>query len=257
MRLPGHSRLAPKLEQLRLSWRWHTRMRQHRCFFIIGHMRAGSTLLVHLLANHPEINCFGESHIFYRFRSHFLELYDKCHSIQPKSARWFGDKVLHTSRTRDPELVFAHVERFLVIYRHPEPALKSMVTGDIELDFDAPRTLDNYRAYYTERLSTIGDWVDQLPPSRKAFVDYANLCAHPKEQLAMLTRFFGLSSPLKPEYRELPTTGQVGIGDPSETIRSGVIRPRQPEPEVANPVYADAASLAAYQAMQQRDPFTF
>jgi LPS sulfotransferase NodH len=33
---------------------------------ILSHMRSGSTLLAHLLASHPEIIGYGETHIRYR-----------------------------------------------------------------------------------------------------------------------------------------------------------------------------------------------
>lgn len=220
------------------------RLRLRRPFdhlFILGHMRSGSTLLVHLLANHPQVLGYGETHITYRRREDLLRL---AINVQIARRAWtipqryVLEKILHDRHT--PELgllASATGARFLVLIRAARPTLSSMVQlwGDGEQPGTRGplgtaegganlRTVADYTSYYIDRLDTLAAQAEQLGPRAALLLRYEDLLQHTRPTLDAVQDFLGLTSPIDEAYRTLRTTGQRGVGDSSERIRSGTIR---------------------------------
>lgn len=206
--------------------RWRKRQKRrilgtNRLFLILGHMRAGSSLLVHLLANHRQIGCYGESHLTYWKPEDFIELRNRCTAYTDDPKAWVGDKILHAYHTPHAAQLFRELaECCIIIYRKPEPSIRSMVKMAPE-----NRSIEGYNLYYIRRLVEIETTCRSMPEVPAFSIDYDTLTTRTADVLAALTRFMGLEEPLAPEYKLLDVTGVPGTGDPSSRIFSGKVMP--------------------------------
>ena len=215
--------------------------RPRRFVLILGHMRSGSSLLNHLLLQHPLICGAGERNATYRDRRDLLRLVTDAYVAQRRIARRatvFVDQInherfLHADFLKRREAGRGESEdvlRPIVLIRRPEPALASMVEvlGE-HYGFTLPQAI----AYYQERVASLASMVADLPNGHCAWLAFEDLVATPEPILRGLERELALPAPaLTTSYPTHRFTG--GAGDPSKFIQRGTITPREPR-ELALP----------------------
>ena len=191
---------------------------------LLGHMRSGSTLLLHLLLTNPEIAAVGERNAVYAFRADFARL-----AIEARLARRlpFGrlhyvvDQINHTHLTPAPALLADSRVRVLFLLRRPEASISSL----LELSrsyYDSSWSVAKAVEYYVTRLEGLVRLAEGIPtPDRAAFIRYETLTEFPEMTLEALRRWLGLRRPLSIRYETHPFTRSRG--DPGATIAAGTI----------------------------------
>lgn len=188
--------------------------------FVCGHMRSGSSLLVHILNTHPGIMGYGESHLRYRDTEDFGNAALKiCSTLKklPVGKYSMVDKVLHNHLLEDPEILEEAKTVFLL--RKPGPALSSMYRQNIHL-FDTPSDIARY---YVERLEWIREASRKVDPSKWTWGTYGLLTRRTEVFFDRIVGLLDLPGGLTDTYDLLETTGKRGIGDNSDFIREGKI----------------------------------
>lgn len=192
--------------------------RRYRYVFILGHMRSGSTLLAHILANHPDFAGAGETHIAYRTSADLPTLVLKtCELLHRPILRTKNvvDQINHDYVANDV-LTSNCIYRCIILIREPEETLKSMLSLSIWSEKEALNA-------YVKRLEELYQY--GLLLRKKAFLlEYGELVEHSQKTLSALTLFLGLDVPLTPTYATHRMTRRTpGFGDPSSNIQAGQI----------------------------------
>lgn len=209
--------------------------RPRRFALIIAHMRSGSSLLDHLLLQHPLVAGAGERNAAYRDAGDLTRLVTDAYVAQRRLARRaaiFVDQVNHDrfletaflerGHPGSPLLPTRDALRPIFLIRQPQPAIASMV--DVlgqHYGFTLAQAID----YYQARLQSLGDLVSELPRERCLWIAFEDLVTTPEPILRGLEHYLDLPMPaLTPTYPTHRFTG--GAGDPSEVIRRGTVTPR-------------------------------
>jgi hypothetical protein len=199
-------------------------------------MRSGSTLLLHLLVDHPAVEGYGERNHAYRSRTDFDRLrVDVCFRSGRwwRSPRYVADQINHDRYTPTPELVRTSGARCVILIRQPEAAIGSMV--QVLGRYYPDMTLERAVAHYEDRLSSLRKLAGRLSlqggPANVYFLTYEDLIERTDASLDGLTRFLELETPLDETYEVGPETGRRG--DPSPTIRTGRIVREKPSHRAA------------------------
>jgi hypothetical protein len=197
--------------------------------FILSHMRSGSSLLTHLLADNPEICGYGETGIRYSSHRDFDLLIGKVmYNLRQfprfRKERYVMDKLLHDQLLEPDNVHLLSNERCRVIFliREPQGALASLVNLEKlnSLRLGEKGSFD----YYVARLATIERYAEEITRFCPCLVvTYDQILHQTTETLDSLRQFLELSQPLRESYHRLPTTGRLGVGDGSSNIRSGYI----------------------------------
>lgn len=199
---------------------------------ILSHMRSGSTLLAHLLASHPEIIGYGETHIRYNSPKAFDDLVgDVLQTLGRPTAhgreRYVLDKLLH-DHLLEPDNVRLLAEakaRVVFLLREPRGSLMSMLKY-------LKMTEQNAALYYVTRLVTLERYAQALAPHALcAALTYDQLLYRTDESLELLKGHLGLRHAPDENYRLLPTTGRQRVGDFSPNIFAGSIVRGGEEPD--------------------------
>jgi hypothetical protein len=196
-------------------------IRPPQIVFIMGHMRSGSTLLMHILISNPELIGYGERNVPYRADDDLDELEIAARRSQRSLLRgvsYVVDQINHDEFTPAPELFKSERIRCIFLIREPEEAIQSLLrlTQPSSDPWPVERAID----YYVGRLNSLTALRDRVR-GRAIAVTYSELVDHAPETLKRLSFFLSLASPLEPEYSIQPFTGRRG--DTSERIRSGRI----------------------------------
>lgn len=197
----------------------------YKYIIILSHMRSGSSLLIHLLASNSDVLCYGESHLSYDNPKSLIHLVAKNFLYRRKffpTGIFVADKILHSKFRLD---VFENFpkNRLKIIYllREPMGTISSLRKAGAKRGYD----------YYFERLVELQSLAlrfgDRIP---SLLLSYDNLIWNTKKTLETLQIFLGLENKFSEEYPILPSTGEIGIGDPSENIKKGkIIRKSTPK----------------------------
>ena len=190
----------------------------YRCIFILGHMRAGSTLLAHVLANHTECAGAGETHLSYQMPSDLPNLALKtCQMLHNPllRRRYFVDQINHPY-VSDDVLLSTRIYKCIILLREPGSTLKSMMSLSIWSEKEAVEI-------YVKRLKQLLHYGIILG-GRAILVEYEDLVDRTQQTLDRLTDFLGFDPPLTPNYTTHRMTGRIpGFGDPSDNIKTGHI----------------------------------
>lgn len=191
---------------------------------ILGHMRSGSTLLLHSLMTNPEISAVGERGKVYACQADRARLHIAArlaHGLPLRHLRYVADQVNHDYLTPDACLLREAEIRVLFLLRQPEATIASIV--DVyrryhPLPWSVSRAVD----YYVQRLETLAI-LGAAPSGRTsaALIRYEDLAARPNETLEALQRFLQLAhgfSRTYPIHRFTRTRG-----DPGPNIATGRI----------------------------------
>jgi hypothetical protein len=226
------------------QWRW----RRPRVLFVLGHVRSGSTLLMHLLDHHPDVVAPGESWIEYDDPSRIEDLATFAHALRrdPRVREsWLVDKLLHDHLLPAEAVILASPPlALLFLLRRPERSLLSMMEHRATLKLGDG--WDDVLAHYRSRLERMASIARRLDDPRRAlFLRYEDLLEERAAALLAIERFLGLRTPLTSDYRVHRLTGVAGLGDFSAHIRAGTIV-RTPRPDHAVPSSILAAAERTY-----------
>lgn len=200
---------------------------------LLGHMRSGSTLLLHLLLTNSALAAAGERGVVYASRADLarLALATRMARHAPlRRLRYVADQVNHSYLTPDRRLLQDPRVRVLFVLRRPEPSIASILEL-YRVHYAQPWSIARAVEYYVERLEFLKMLGEGLPSERcAALVTYETLTQSPPETLQALRRFLKLRQGFSPTYRTYPFTGTHG--DPGPKIRSGRIMRPQPQAQV-------------------------
>lgn len=194
---------------------------KRKMLFIIGHMRSGSSLLLHILNSNPKIIGFGEMHLRYFSKKDFgqaaLRTYLSFKQL-PTREYYVLDKILHTKLLKKQNLL--NEAKSIFIIRNPGEAMSSMLNLS---DNKASNNPENALIYYTERLRWITNSVDSLNPSEWTFTTYKELTQNPFEAFYKIEKLLDLEKSLSCNYDKIWSTGKPIMGDPGSKIHKGQI----------------------------------
>ena len=224
-------------------WIWQTRTGQSlKYLFLLGHMRAYSSVLSHVLGSHREILGYKENHIVYDNLDSLNTLISTSLRESPnglhRPIRYVFDKILHSSLMPNLEIFPPTQTVILIVVRQPAEALTSMVSH-LE-GWDMPTAVD----YYCSRLSDIRRYVDFFQSiSIPIMIMRAESILNQKsEVLAILGEFLELASPLSDKYKSFEKTGVPGAGDSTPLLASGYIMNQSKYSGVSVPVPREASN---------------
>ncbi len=217
----------------------------------MGHMRSGSTLLVHLLSSHPEILGAGERNATYASCEDLRRLSVDVAYLRRKFFRGYGyvvDQINHNRFLVAEDLLNHPRVCKIFLIREPKATLASMVEVFGRHYGMTPRQAVDY---YLDRLGALERYARQVREKGSSFfLTYDDLVIKSEPVLRHLGCFLRLRTPLAESYQVFDFTGKRG--DPSRRISSGRILPRRPrrpidlEPgllQQASEAYARCASV--------------
>jgi hypothetical protein len=194
------------------------RRNEYRIVFILGHVRSGSSLLAHILANHPDIVGAGETHICYQTQADLPKLVLRTCELLHRpflGETYVVDQINHPYVSNDV-LLARQLYKSIILIREPEATIRSIMTLFKCQEREALEI-------YIRRLEELTRY-GPLLGDRALLVQYGDLIDRTDETLTALTRFLGLDSPLTPNYATHRMTGRMeGNGDPSDNIKAGQI----------------------------------
>jgi len=215
----------------------------------MGHMRCGSTLLMHLLLTNPRVIGCGERNAPYRSTWDLdrLEITSRIVQRAPlRRVRYVIDQINHDRFTPDPELLRHERLRFIFLIRNPAETIRSIVN----LGSTEPWTTQRATDYYSRRLRSIANYASTIAsPSTALALTYDDLLANTSAVLRRLESFLGLDEQLSEEYTIQRFTGLRG--DPSLNIRAGRILRDRVAPQVEIPRRELDDARRAYEACAQ------
>jgi len=187
--------------------------------FIIGHMRSGSSLLVHILNTNPEIIGYGETHYSYCEKSNFGDVAFKIYRVFKKipfGEKYILDKILHSYLIKDFNLL--EETKIIFLLRNPSEALPSIY----ELGMDGYTPAISFD-YYIDRLEQVKAIARKHDPDNWIFITYEDLINATDQTFQDIENLLGLGKELTRHYSTIWSTGEAGIGDTSNYIYEGEI----------------------------------
>lgn len=193
---------------------------------LLGHMRSGSTLMLHLLMTNAEVAAVGERNATYASRMDLARLAMTArfrHRAPFRRLRYVVDQVNHNKFTPNAQLLQQSRVRFLFLLRQPKATIASILQLQRQYYpqvWPAARALE----YYVERLEFLTRLAGELgDPTRAAHIEYETLTALPDQTLRALQAFLGLPQQFCKTYAIHAFTQTQG--DPGPRIISGRILP--------------------------------
>lgn len=189
---------------------------------ILGHMRSGSSLLLHLMLTNRQISALGERNCHYATSDDLLRLRAATRlrtgtALSP--IRYVADQVNHNRFTPNLDLLASPSVRTIFLLRDPKASLASLMELSRVFyghSWTVPRAVD----YYVSRLQFLGELGSGLAGrARAACITYEQLIASTAPILARLQQFLGLASGFATEYERQPFTARRG--DPGPKISQG------------------------------------
>ncbi|HYR83028.1 MAG TPA: sulfotransferase [Terriglobia bacterium] len=214
--------------------------------FVMGHMRSGSTLLLHILLTHPEIIGCGERNTPYRSSIDLdkLEIASRIAQRAPfRRVRYAIDQINHDKFTPNPDLLGDERLHCIFLIREPKATIQSIV--NLSRSYYEPWTVQRAVDYYSQRLRTLAEYATRLGRRNEALaLTYNDLVADTSSVLRRMESFLGLSGTLREEYTMQRFTGKRG--DPSENIHVGRIVRHSSRPAVQIPDRELSRALHVY-----------
>ncbi len=203
------------------------RSRMPQFLLVLGHMRSGSSLLLHLLVNHPDIDGQGEQNTPYRSTRDLLRWRLRQHRHRwprPQWPRYLVDQVNHNHLTPNPNLFGRKDLKTLLLLREPRFTVASLLRLSDRF-YGGRWTEEAAIAHYLDRYRKLAELAGALAPECALSMTYSDLTGQTEACLTAIQRFLNLESPFNPHYQRQPFTGKRG--DPTEKIYTGSV--------VANP----------------------
>jgi hypothetical protein len=199
-------------------------LRPPLALLILGHMRSGSSLLLHLLLTNPRISALGERNATYATREDLVRLAAVTRLKRGRvftPLRYVADQVNHNRFTPNLSLLSDARVRTIFLLRRPLASLASLMELS-RMYYGQSWTISRAADYYATRVQFLGEAATSLLGSGQAvFVTYEQLTESPAPTLAPLQEFLKLATGFSTEYECQPFTRSRG--DPGTTISSGKI----------------------------------
>ena len=193
--------------------------------FVVSHMRSFSSLFCHILGSHNEIAGYAEAHQSYH---RWLDLIGLRHKVYISNnnrldGRFILDKILHNYCYISDTILHKENVNFIFMLRDPVDTIKSIINlGESICEIEWFRDQNKVFDYYVKRLKQISDYCQKI--GKKAFYfDSEILFENTESLLSHLSDRLHLGQKLLPEYKTFKHTGSPDFGDPSETIKKGII----------------------------------
>jgi hypothetical protein len=191
--------------------------------FIMGHMRSGSTLLLHIMLTHPRIIGCGERNRPYE--SHLdldkLAIASRLAQRAPfRRVRYAVDQINHDELTPNRDLLEDARVRMIFLVRSPAPTVSSILKLSRAFYNDA-WTIERAVDYYARRLRTLAALAAGAAAGRAMAMGYEDLVDDTATMLRKMEAFLGVDTPFREESEVQRFTGTRG--DPSGTIQAGQI----------------------------------
>ncbi|NER27282.1 MAG: sulfotransferase family protein [Symploca sp. SIO1C4] len=197
------------------------RREPYKILLILGHMRAGSSLLTHLLTTNPEITGFGETHLQYSSERDFKNLILKVYSRirEPKmNHKYVLDKILHNNKFTEREIPYSEQLYTIFLVREPKRSIPSII--GIKPHWSQEQAF----AYYSRRLLMLENYAKTInSKERSFFLTHNQLINNTELVFQSLQKFLGVKQPFSEQYEISSTTGQRGVGDWAGNIKAGRI----------------------------------
>lgn len=192
--------------------------------FILSHMRAGSSLLEHILSSNRQILGTGEQNRVYYKKNDLkkMELFARRNQKSMlKLYKYIIDQILHNEQTPNKNLLINKHIKFIFLIRSPLETITS-----IENLGGRPYSINrtgkyNPINYYIDRLNELILLSKSLPIKSQFFLTYSDLTIDTNQTLYHLGRFLELKTPLNKVYKLKRMTGK--LGDRSENIKIGKV----------------------------------
>jgi hypothetical protein len=198
-------------------------VRRPEIVLVLGHMRSGSTLLLHILLSHPAISGMGERNATYSTNADLARLViaTRVARRQPFARfRYVVDQLNHDRFTPAPAVLQHSRVRLLFLIREPRGSIASLL--ELTRTYYEPWPLARAVDYYVERLGTLARYARSIDrPERAAFLTYQDVTERSRQSLTSLASFLGTEPPFSDTY---PVHGFTGRrGDPGQVISAGRI----------------------------------
>jgi hypothetical protein len=203
-----------------------------QALLLLGHMRCGSTLLLHLLMTNRQIAAQGERNAVYAGAADLARLAVStrlAHGAPLRRLRYVADQVNHNHATPEPSLLRRPRVRAIFLLRDSDAALASLLELS-RVFYAGAWTPERALDYYLARVARLQELAGVFAPGQAAFLRYETLTAQPAAALESLRVFLGLGEGFSQEYRLHGFTGERG--DPGPRIASGRVQPAARAPVV-------------------------
>jgi hypothetical protein len=193
--------------------------------FIFSHMRSRSSLLSHILGSNPDICGYSELHNSYSGYANLIKMrMDLTHDLKcTLNDKYLLDKLLHNNHSVSQKVFAITKPKVIFLLREPEDTIKSIinmsfVTGRDICYRDPKKALD----YYCSRLESLEKYAKTLE-NNYLFIESDELVSNTDYVLEHLSKWLNLSKTLDKKYSNFQKTGNIGSGDPSNNIKSGIV----------------------------------
>ena len=198
---------------------------KQKTILLLSHMRANTSLIGHILGDHPEINGYYEMHIgYYSWKSKIRQKlrFFAAHSDEQVKPFLF-DKVLHSDHEVTPSFMLRDDVTILICIREPIKSVQSIVSlyakNDPSHEF---ATEAGAAEYYIERCNTLTDIARNLH-SKFTFYSAESLVKDTNATLQSLTKAIGLRTALSSTFKTKKLTGVGTTGDNSGNLNNGKV----------------------------------
>jgi hypothetical protein len=219
---------------------------QEKYAFILGHMRSGSTLLLHLLASHPEIIAGGERNKTYHDIEDLNTLaLDICKQqrIILSHGKIIIDQINHEKMTPNIDVLNYPGLKRIFLLRRPEETISSIVNTFEPLYGNWP--VERGTEYYISRINNIEQIAKGVSlPDNSILIKYEDLIEESSVTLERLQKFLNLKHSLSTTYKLYRYTGYRG--DPSNRIKSGKILKVEDRVKIDIPSHLLNEAVATY-----------
>lgn len=202
-----------------------TLLKPRKHLFLLSHMRANTSLIGHLLGEHPEISGYYEMHNgYYSWKSYLRQklIYSSAHPTE-KIAPIMFDKVLHNGHTVAEQIIDSSDAIFIVCIRQPIPTVKSAVAQFRKKRPEHEFTdIDAVAKYYLERIKQLEAYAIKLS-GKYFYYDAESIIDNSEEVLTDLSSFLSLESPINQTFTPKKLTGKGTGGDHSGNLLKGQI----------------------------------
>lgn len=209
--------------------------RKPKYLFIFGHMRSRSSVLSHILGNNPQICGYCELHLDYIDQTSLDEMHKQLESELDCNLNrsYLLDKILGGQHEFSEKVINITKPKVIFLIREPESTLKSIINMGYVTGVKTDQNPELALNYYCSRLA-------QLEALSKRFEDYLflesdELIENSDACLNQLTQWLALTNPLKKDYTLFKNTGKPSYGDPTEKIKSGILKRTEGYPDIIIP----------------------
>ncbi len=216
------------------------RLRFENSILVLSHMRSVSTALTHVLATHPEIWGYGETHVSYSAERAPGRLWLNLlrHQRSGIGRKLILDKVLHNDLDRAVMPAFYRA-RAVFLLRSPAPAIRSIQALSVAQGLADWQSPEQAARYYLMRITRLMHHWNHFPPERRIGMLSENLMRDPEGGLVRLSQFLPVSHPLKNRYVAEGRAARHGAGDPTRSQNLTKIEPTDVDVDLSLPVGVD------------------